>query len=117
MIVRTKGVDKVVLITDSFVSDLPAPEKLKHITDLIFDENCWLSGSKLTMNVACRNIMSHTNCGIAQAFLMGSRNPARVIGLEDEIGTIEAGKLANLVFVDDVFNVKKVIFGGKPWEA
>ena len=115
LIVRTKGVDKVVLITDSFVSDLPAPEKLKHITDLIFDENCWLSGSKLTMNVACRNIMSHTNCGIAQAFLMASRNPARVIGLEDEIGTIESGKLANLVFVDDVFNVKKVILGGKVW--
>jgi len=117
LIVRTKGVDKVVLITDSFVSDLPAPEKLKHITDLIFDENCWLSGSKLTMNVACRNIMSHTNCGIAQAFLMASRNPARVIGLEDEIGTIEAGKRANLVFVDDVFNVKKVILGGKVWQA
>ena len=117
LIVRTKGVDKVVLITDSFVSDLPAPEKLKHITDLIFDENCWLSGSKLTMNVACRNIMSHTNCGIAQAFLMASRNPARVIGLEDEIGTIEAGKRADLVFVDDMFNVKKVMLGGKIWQA
>ena len=116
LIVKTKGVDKVVLITDSFVSDLPAPEKLKHITDLIFDENCWLSGSKLTMNVACRNIMSHTNCGIAQAFLMGSRNPARVLGLDDEIGTIEEGKRADLVFVDDVFNVKKVILGGKVWE-
>ena len=117
LIVRTKGVDKVILITDSFVSDLPAPEKLKHITDLIFDENCWLSGSKLTMNVACRNIMAHTNCGIAQAFLMASRNPARAIGLEDEIGTIEAGKRADLVFVDDVFNVKKVILGGKVWQA
>ena len=117
LIVRTKGVDKVILITDSFVSDLPAPEKLKHITDLIFDENCWLSGSKLTMNVACRNIMSHTNCGIAQAFLMASRNPARAIGLEDEIGTIEAGKRADLVFVDDVFNVKKVILGGKVWQS
>ena len=117
LIVRTKGVDKVVLITDSFVSDLPAPEKLKHITDLIFDENCWLSGSKLTMNVACRNIMSHTNCGIAQAFLMASRNPARVIGLDHEIGTIEEGKLANLVFVDDVFNVKQVILGGKLWQS
>ena len=116
LIVRTKGVDKVVLITDSFVSDLPAPEKLKHITDLIFDENCWLSGSKLTMNVACRNIMSHTNCGIAQAFLMASRNPARVIGLDHEIGTIEEGKLANLVFVDDVFNVKQVMLGGKLWQ-
>lgn len=117
LIVRTKGVDKVVLITDSFVSDLPAPEKLKHITDLIFDANCLLSGSKLTMNVACRNIMSHTNCGIAQAFLMASRNPARVIGLDHEIGTIEAGKLANLVFVDDVFNVKKVMLGGKIWQT
>ena len=117
LVVRTKGVDKVILITDSFVSDLPAPEKLKHITDLIFDENCWLSGSKLTMNVACRNIMSHTNCGIAQAFLMASRNPARAIGLDDEIGTIEAGKRANLVFVDDVFNVKKVMLGGKLWHS
>ena len=117
LIVKTKGVDKVVLITDSFVSDLPAPEKLKHITDLIFDENCWLSGSKLTMNVACRNIMAHTNCGIAQAFLMASRNPARVIGLDNEIGTIEEGKLANLVFVDDVFNVKKVMLGGKLWQS
>jgi len=117
LIVRTKGVDKVILITDSFVSDLPAPEKLKHITDLIFDENCWLSGSKLTMNVACRNIMAHTNCGIAQAFLMASRNPARAIGLDDEIGTIEAGKLANLVFVDDVFNVKQVMLGGKLWQS
>lgn len=117
LIVRTKGVDKVVLITDSFVSDLPAPEKLKHITDLIFDENSLLSGSKLTMNVACRNIMAHTNCGIAQAFLMASRNPARVIGLDHEIGTIEEGKLANLVFVDDVFNVKQVMLGGKLWQA
>ena len=116
LIVRTKGLDKVVLITDSFVSDLPAPEGLKHITDLIFDENGWLSGSKLTMNVACRNLMAHTNCGIAQAFLMASRNPARAIGLDDEIGTIEPGKRADLVFVDDVFNVKKVMLGGKVWE-
>ena len=68
------------------------------------------------MNVACRNLMSHTNCGIAQAFLMAARNPARVIGLEDEIGTIEAGKRANLVFVDDMFNVQKVILGGKVWQ-
>ena len=117
LVIKSKGLDKVVLITDSFVSDLPAPENLRHVTDLIFDENGWLSGSKLTMNVACRNLMSHTNCGIAQAFLLASRNPARVIGMEDEIGTIEPGKRANLVVVDDVFNVKKVILGGKVGEA
>ncbi len=104
---------KVVLITDSFVSDLPAPDDLKHISDLLFDENGGLCGSKLTMDMACRNIMAHTNCGIAQAFLMASRNPAKAIGMDDEIGTIEVGKKANLVFVDDMFHVKKVILNGK----
>jgi len=65
------------------------------------------------MDKACRNIMTHTNCGIAQAFLMASRNPARAIGLDHEIGTIEVGKKANLVVVDDRFNIKKVILEGE----
>ena len=63
--------------------------------------------------MACRNIMRHTNCGIAQAFLLASRNPARAIGMDDEIGTVEAGKKANLVFVDDIFNVKNVMLEGE----
>jgi N-acetylglucosamine-6-phosphate deacetylase len=44
---------------------------------------------------------------------MGSRNPARVIGLDQEIGTIAVGKTADLIIVDDKFNVDKVILGGK----
>jgi len=57
--------------------------------------------------------MSHTNCGIAQAFVMASLNPAKVIGMDDEIGSIEPGKIADLVFVDDKFNVHQVMLGGK----
>ena len=67
------------------------------------------------MNAACRNLMTHTNCGIAQAFLLASRNPARVIGMDSEIGTIEVGKKANLVFVDHQFCVDTVILEGKLW--
>lgn len=113
MIVSIKGIDRIVLITDSFVSDKQPPKGLEHVTDLVFDSNGGLNGSKLTMNVACRNMMTHTNCGIAQAFLMASRNPARAAGLDHEIGTIEAGKKANLVFVDDMFQVDTVILGGR----
>ena len=47
------------------------------------------------------------------AFKLASRNPARVIGLDGEIGSIEAGKKADLVFVDEKFNVKKVMLEGK----
>ena len=67
----------------------------------------------MTMDMACRNIMTHTNCGIAQAFLMASRNPARVLGMGHEIGSIEAGKRADLVFVDDRFHVQHVMLAGE----
>lgn len=117
MILKIKGVDKIVLISDSFVSHEKAPEGLQHVTDLSFDHNGGLSGSKLTMDVACRNMMTHTNCGITQVFLMASRNPARVIGMEDEIGTIEVGKKANLVFVDDMFHVETVMLEGTIWDT
>ena len=71
-----------------------------------------LAGSRMTMNKACRNIMSSTNCGITQAFLMASANPAKALGLYDEIGSIDIGKKADLVFVDDKFNIKNVMFEG-----
>lgn len=116
LVLHCKGIDKVVLITDGTVREGENPEWLRHITDLNFDEQGGLSGSKLTMDAACRNIMTHTNCGIAQAFLMASRNPARAIGMDHEVGTIEVGKKANLVFVDHKFHADTVILEGKIWK-
>ncbi len=112
MVLKIKGVDRVILISDSFVSTEAPPPDLAHVTDLSFDAKSNLSGSRLTMDMACRNIMTHTECGITQAFLLASHNPARLIGMEDEIGTIEAGKRANLVFVDDMFHVDRVMLDG-----
>ncbi len=112
LLIKIKGVDKMVLIVDSFVTDnTPAPE-LAHITDLSFDERGLLCGSKLTMDVVCRNIMTHTRCGITEAFLMAATNPAKIANLYD-VGSIAVGKKANFVFVDDIFNVKKVMLNGK----
>ena len=114
MIIKNKGVHRVVLITDStpYSNSPPKNPRIAFADDLNFNEVGSLSGSKLTMDRACRNIMSHTNCGIAQAFVMASLNPARVVGMDEEIGSIEAGKIADLVFVDDRFNVKQVMLGG-----
>lgn len=113
LLIHTKGVGKVVLITDCTHYSNPVPEKYAGVTDLNFDKNGGIAGSKLTMDTACRNVMSHTNCGIAQAFLMASTNPAKAVGLYDELGAIDFGKRADLVFVDDVFNVKHVMLGGE----
>jgi len=113
LLLHNKGIDHTVLITDSTIYNEPAPENLRHVPDLNFDREGGIAGSKLTMDLACRNIMTHTNCGIAQAFVMASLNGAAVLGLDDEIGSIEVGKRADLVFVDDRFNVKQVMLQGE----
>ena len=113
LVIHAKGVEKVILITDSTAHDRPNPEKYGDIKDLNFDANGGLSGSKMTLDQACRNVMTHTNCGIAQAFIMASSSPAKAIDMYDEIGSIEPGKKADLVFVDDRFNVKKVMLRGE----
>ena len=112
LLIHAKGVHRVVLVSDSTNYDNPNPERFANVKDLNFDHRGGIAGSKLTMEQACKNVMSHTNCGIAQAFLMASTNPAKAVGLYDELGSIEAGKRADLVFVDDMFNVKDVMLGG-----
>lgn len=113
MIVKNKGIYRVVLITDSTNYDGKNPEEFAYVDDLCFNDLGRLAGSKLTLDKACRNIMKHTNCGIAQAFVMASLNPAKVIGMDNEIGSIEPGKIADLVFVDDKFNVQQVMVCGE----
>ncbi len=113
LILKVKGIHKVVLISDSFVSNEEPPEDLRHVTDLSFDADGNLSGSRLTMDAACRNVMAHTGCSMVDAFLMASRNPARAIGMDAEIGTIAPGKKANLVLVDENFHVNGIILNGK----
>ena len=113
LIIHCKGVDKVILITDSTMDEGECPPHLAHVPDINFDEQGGVSGSKLTLDQACRNVMTHTTCGITQAFLMASRNPARVLGMDHEIGSIAPGKKANLVFVDHGFRVKKVMLLGE----
>ena len=115
LLLHTKGVNRIVLITDCTSSNGAPGEKYagRRVDDLNFDRHGGLSGSKLTMEKACRNIMSHTRCGIAEAFIMASTNPSKVVGLYDERGSIAVGKKADLVFVSDRFDVKNVILGGE----
>ena len=113
LILKIKGKDKVILISDSFVSEEPSPPEFAHISDLNFDANGGLCGSNLTLNIACRNMIKHTGVTINDVFIMASRNPARLIGLDKDIGTIDIGKKANLVIIDNNFDVKKVILEGE----
>ena len=116
LIRKIKGDDKIILISDQTAGQLKSVPGFEHITDLNFSirrtGGIDIDGSKLTLNVACRNYMKHTGASIVDAFKVASFNPAKVVGLFDR-GEIAKGKRADLVFVDAKMNVKNVIIRGK----
>ena len=115
LIRKIKGDDKIILITDHTAYDMPNPPGLEHVTDLNFtpmaNGGVDVTGSKLTLNVACRNWMKHTGASIVDAFRAASYTPAKAVGLFDR-GEIRKGLRADLVLVDYKMNVKKVILNG-----
>ena len=112
LIKKIKGQDKIILIADSFVADGPPLPGLEEAFDINFDWGGDIAGSKLTLEIACRNYMKHTGASMVDAFRVGSYNPARVAGFTDR-GEIGVGLRADLIIVDRKMNVKKVILDGE----
>ena len=117
MVVKIKGLDRIILVTDHYPSDCPNPEGPimggTKAPDLGYDKQGWVCGSRMTMDVACRNMMMHTGYGLCHVVKFASANPAKMLGVFEQIGSIEAGKQANLIVIDHMVNVKRVFFHGE----
>ncbi len=109
---KIKGDDRIILIADQFVCDGPIPPGFEEATDIHFDNAGEIAGSGLTLDVACQNVMVHMGCSVCDAFRFASYNPARAVNLPG-YGFIAKGNYANLIMVDDKFNVKKIILKGE----
>ena len=72
-----------------------------------------LAGSGLTLNIAVRNAVRLAGVSLPQAVRMASGNPARVLGLEGTHGMIAVGRSADLVLLDDDFNVVQTWISGE----
>ena len=112
LIRKIKGEDRLILISDACVFDGPIPEGYDGVTDLCFDFAGEIAGSKLTLNVACRNMMKHTGASIVDVFRYASTNPANAVGYTDR-GLIREGLRADLVICDHQMNIKTVILKGE----
>jgi N-acetylglucosamine-6-phosphate deacetylase len=119
--VRQKGADKICLITDSVnasglgdgdfqVGGLDVAVKNSQARLKVDGA---LAGSVLTLNRAVGNIIQWTGMPVSAAVRMASLTPARVLGLDREIGSLEAGKRANLAVFDRQFNVVDAIVRGR----
>jgi N-acetylglucosamine-6-phosphate deacetylase len=84
-----------------------------HVQDGICrDENGTLAGTALDMAAAVRNAVVLLDLDIETAARMASEYPAEFLGLDHELGRIAPGYRANLVLMDDEFNVRKTWIEG-----
>lgn len=111
---RAAGEDHIILITDAFVEPSDGMGKnLDPESDVNYDFRGTLSGSRLTLARAARNFMRFTGADVRVAFKCAATNSARALGLYDRVGSIEAGRLANILLVDAGFHVKRILLRGE----
>ena len=117
LIVRTKGVEKVCLISDSMPGRTDyknnEAEGIWYGPDLNYDDEGHLAGSRMTLDNGVRNLMTHTGYGLCHAIRMASLNPAKLLGIDHRVGSLKAGKTANLMIIDDMVHIDKVILEGE----
>jgi len=108
-----KGKDKLVLITDAVSpTGLPDGEYMQDDVNKVFVKNGivkapdgTLAGSSLRMNHGLWNFMNATGEALENIWQCSSLNAARSIHISDRKGSLEIGKDADLVLVDENINV------------
>jgi N-acetylglucosamine-6-phosphate deacetylase len=111
--VARKGKDRICLVTDSLgVSGLPdgtykwgGLEIVLNGREVRLADSGVLAGSILRLNQAVRSVIEWTGAEVWEVVNMASLNPARNLGLDDRVGSLAAGKLANIAVFDKEFGV------------
>ncbi|CAG7650927.1 N-acetylglucosamine-6-phosphate deacetylase [Paenibacillus solanacearum] len=121
LLAKAKGPDGLVLVTDAIsAAGLGDGDyQLGGLGVIVKDgvarlkEGDSLAGSTLTMIEALRFMVQTVGVSMETASRMASGNPARQLGMEIETGSIETGKLGDLVIVSPDFKVERVMVAGR----
>ncbi|ADL52637.1 N-acetylglucosamine-6-phosphate deacetylase [Clostridium cellulovorans] len=120
LLIKIKGKEKIVLITDSMragamkegIYDLGGQDvDVKNNSARLKDGT--LAGSILSLDIAIINILEHTKLTISEVIAMVTLNPAKVLHLENSKGTLEKGKDADITIFDEKATVYVTIVGGE----
>jgi N-acetylglucosamine-6-phosphate deacetylase len=121
---KTKGTGGIVLTSDvTALAGMPPGEYTKRgrtveLTPegkIILPSQNVLAGAASPITKGVGNVIKFTNCSLADAIHMASRNPANLYNLKDR-GEIKVGKRADLILFtveNQQINIKKTILAGK----
>lgn len=124
LVYKLKGVEKTCLVTDSLKYAGYTGKPIDDPNIVIEDGVCKLAsdhqtiaGSISTADVLVRTMVKKAGVPLEDAVRMASETPARIIGVADSKGTLESGKDADIVVLDNELNVRCVFSKGQEVEG
>jgi len=112
--------ERLVLVTDGVAPAGANIESFDFVGTEVFYRNgkCvgadgTLGGSALTMIEAVENTVKKVGLTLVESLRMASLYPAKSIGVDEQLGSISVGKVANITVLDDKFKVQKTIVNGQ----
>jgi len=120
VLLRCLGKDRISIITDAIPgAGLPDREYNligQHVIvkggKATLDDGT-IAGSTAQMNLCVRNVHQLVGATLQDAIQMASNNPANVIKEAGNIGSLEPGKWANLVVMDEQVNIQLTMVKGR----
>ncbi len=116
---KAKG-DKLVVVTDATAAagaDISefifVGKKVTVKEGKCYDEFGALGGASVTMIESIQNLIHHTDLSLDEILRMCTLYPAKAIGVDDKLGSIAVGKVANLAIFDQQFKVKATAVNGE----
>ncbi len=120
LLIRCLGTDRIVLITDAMqATGLPDGEYTLLGEKVIVTDgkstsiDGSIASSSAVLRDCVRNVRDVLDVSLPAAVKMASLNPASAINESQALGSIEVGKIANLIAFDDEINIKKTLINGK----
>ncbi|MEZ0537684.1 N-acetylglucosamine-6-phosphate deacetylase [Caldicellulosiruptoraceae bacterium PP1] len=119
VLLKLKGIDNIIIVTDSMKACLLGDGEYDLGGFKVFVKNNkatlsdgTIAGSVIPMNLAVKNFYNITQLPLYDCFKAASLNPAKLLKIDNKYGSIEKGKLANLIVFDDQFNINATIVEG-----
>lgn len=116
---KMKGYDKIILVSDAMMAaGLDDGEYLLGNQKVYVKEGAArlasgnLAGSTLNLHDAVFNMVNFLDIPIHEIIKMASLNPAKAINEDKRRGSIEIGKIADLIIFDENIKIHNAIIGG-----
>ncbi|KPL20966.1 MAG: hypothetical protein AMJ93_10705, partial [Anaerolineae bacterium SM23_84] len=126
ILIRCKGVDKVAVITDCTpLAGLPdgtyemfgrtviKKDGISRMAGSTPDQDHTMAGSEWPLNGNIYNLVNLVGVSLPDAIRMVTLTPATIIDVDDRKGSIEPGKDADLVVIDEKVQVYLAMVKGK----